>query len=112
VDVFLRGVVRRVVGAGVEPHEPRPRRIAPLLIANEPYRLVREVLGKVVALFWCVRWVDEPIVLGEIRIPLVGLTAYESVVAVEPHRQRPHLSAPPPGHNPFGEGVSFSSPTQ
>ena len=50
VDVFLRGMVRGMVGARAEPHEPRLRGVAGLLVADHLDGLVGQVLGEVIAL--------------------------------------------------------------
>ena len=50
VDPFLRHVVRRVAGAGREIHEERLVGHQRLLLAHPLDRLVRHVLGEVVAL--------------------------------------------------------------
>jgi len=81
--------VRRVVGAGAQPHEPRPRRRRGLAVAQHPQRLVGDVLGEVVALFGLARLLDRVVVLDQRRIPLVGLAAEEPVEAVKALRERP-----------------------
>jgi hypothetical protein len=47
-------------------------------------RLVGQVLAEVVALLGLARLADRGVVLGQVRIPLVGLTAEEPVEAFEP----------------------------
>jgi hypothetical protein len=93
VDVLLRRVVRGVIGAGAEPHEPRLRGARRPQIAQHLDRLVGEVLGQVVALFGGARRFDGVVVLDEVGIPLVGLAAEESVEPVEALGQRPFRSA-------------------
>ena len=102
VDELLRRVVRGVVGAGAEPQEPRLVRVRLLGVADEPERLVGQVLGEVVALLGPVRLLDVVVVLHERRIPLVGLAADEPVEAVEPARQRPVALAA--AHRPLVDG--------
>ncbi len=92
VDVFLRGVVRGVVGTRVVEHEPRFRRVGDLLVANHPDGLIGQVLGEVVALLGRGRRLDEVIVLDEVRIPLIGLATEESVEALESLPERPGLA--------------------
>ncbi len=103
-------MVRGVVRAGAEPHEPRLRRIAGLLIANHRDRLVGEVLGEVVALLRAVRLVDEPVVLDEVRIPVVGLAAEEAVEAIETFLERPLLAAGAGGNVLLGDVVVLAQP--
>ena len=71
-------------------------------VADEPERLVGQVLGQVIALLGPVRLLDVVVVLDERRIPLVGLAADEPVEAVEPARQRPVALAA--AHRPLVDG--------
>jgi hypothetical protein len=57
-------------------------RLGLLGVADEPQRLVGQVLGEVVAVLGQVRLVDVVVVLGQIRIPVVRLTADEPVEPV------------------------------
>ena len=82
-------MVRRVVGARAEPHEPRLRRVAGLLVAEHLDRLIGQILREVIALLRAVGLLDEPVVLDEVGVPLVGLAAEESVEAVEALLERP-----------------------
>ena len=92
VDVLLRAVVRRMVGAGAEPHVPGPRRVGGVMVAEHAERLVGQILGEVIPLFRAVGLVDELVVVDEVRIPLVGLAAEEAVEAIEALLQRPLLA--------------------
>src|SRR5262249_6217303 len=89
VDVLLWCMVRRVVRAWTEPHEPGLRGVARLLVANHLQRLIREIPGKVISLVGRVRLFDELVVPDEIRIPLIRLTAEEPVVPIEALLERP-----------------------
>jgi len=110
VDVFLRCVVRRMVRAGTEPHEPRLRRIAGLLVANHLQRLIDEILGEVITLFRTIGLVDEFVVFDEVRIPLVSFAADEAVVTVETLLQRPFAAAGAGSDILFRHVVIFAEP--
>ena len=103
-------MVRRVVGARAEPHEPRLRRVAGLLVADHLDGLVGEVLREVIALLRPVGLVDEPVVFDQIRIPLVGLAAEEAVEAIEALLQRPLLAARARGDVLLGNVVVLAQP--
>ena len=92
VDVVLRAMMRRVVGAGAEPHVPGPRRVGGVMVTEHAERLIGEILGEVIPLFRAVRLVDELVVVDQVRIPLVGLAAEEAVEAIEALLQRPLLA--------------------
>jgi hypothetical protein len=89
VDVLLRCVVGRVVGAGAEPQVPGLVGLGLLGVADEPERLVRQVLGEVIAVLGRVGLVDVVVVLRQVGIPLVGLAADEAVEAVVAQPERP-----------------------
>ena len=91
VDELLRRVVRGVVGARAEPQVPGLVGLGLLGVADEPQRLVGQVLGEVVAVLGQVGLVDVVVVLGEVRIPVVGLAADEAVEAVVALPERPLL---------------------
>ena len=91
VDVLLGGVVGGVVGARAEPQVPGLVRLRLLGVADELQRLVGQVLGEVVAVLGPVRLLDVVVVLGQVRIPLVGLAADEPVEAVVAQPERPVL---------------------
>ena len=78
-----------MVGAGAEPHEPRLGRRRGPQVPQHPNRLVSKVFGEVVALFGGVGRFDGVVVLDEVRVPLVGLSAEEAVEPVEALGQRP-----------------------
>ena len=109
-DVVFRRVVRGVVRARVVPHEPRPRRVAGLLVADHRDGLVREVLRQVIALLGSVRRVDKAVVLDKVGIPLIGFATEETVEAVEPLLQRPLLPARARRHVLFGDVVVLAEP--
>src|SRR5262245_48295658 len=51
IGISFGGMVRRVVGAGAEPHEPGLGRVCRLLIPQHRDGLVGQILREVVALF-------------------------------------------------------------
>src|SRR5262245_7304868 len=85
--------MRRVVGAGTEPHEPRLRRVGGLLVADHLQSLIDEILREVIALLGAAGLLDELVVLDEVRVPLIGLAAEKAVIAVETLLQRPFAAA-------------------
>jgi hypothetical protein len=87
-----------VVGAWAEPQVPGLVRLRLLGVADEAQRLVGEVPGQVVAVLGPIRLVDVVVVLGQVRIPLVGLAADEPVEAVVALPERPVLLGRP--HRP------------
>ena len=110
VDVLLRSLVRSMIGPRTEPHVPGLGRVGRILVAQHPDRFVGQVFGEVVALFGAVGLFDEPVVLDEVGIPLVGLPAEESVEPVEALLQRPLRLAAPAGHILFGHVVVLAHP--
>ena len=89
VDPLLRRVVRRVAGARRVVEEERLLRHDRLRVADELERLVRDVVGEVVALLRGARLVDGVVVVDEVRVPLVRLGAEEPVPALEAAAARP-----------------------
>ena len=63
------------------------------MVLDHLNRLIGEVLREVIALFRCGRRLDESVVFGEVRIPLVGFSAQESVESIESHPQGPTIPA-------------------
>jgi hypothetical protein len=110
VDVFLRRVVRGMVGTRAEPHEPRLGGIAGFLVFDHPEGLIGQVLRKVIALLGRVRRFDRTVVLDQVGIPVVGFAANEAVVAVEAHAQRPALLAGAQGNISLGHVVVLAQP--
>ena len=96
--------MRRVRRAGREVHEERLVGHQRLLLAHPPDRLVRHVLGEVVALFRRLLRLDRRRALVDRRIPLVGLAAEEAVEVLEaaaarrPLVERPHRTRFPDRH--------------
>jgi hypothetical protein len=84
-------MVGRVVGSWAEPQVPGLLRLRLLGVADHAQRLVGEVLGEVVAVLGPVRLLDVAVVLGEVRVPLVGLAADEPVEAVVAQPEGPVL---------------------
>ena len=84
VDPLLRHVVRRVAGARREVHEERLVGHQRLLLAHPLDRLVRHVLGEVIALLGGLLRLDGRRAFVDRRVPLVGLAADEAVEVFEP----------------------------
>src|SRR4029450_567985 len=103
IRILFWGMMRRVICARAEPHEPRLRRIAGLLVADHLDSLVGQVLGKVIAVLRSVRLINEPIFSDEARVPLFGPAAEEAVIAVEALLQRPFLPARARGNILLGD---------
>ena len=110
VDVVLRAMMRRVVGARAEPHVPRPRRVRGVMVAEHAQRLVGQIPGEVIPLFRAVRLVDELVVVNQVGIPLVGLAAEETVEAIEALLQRPLLARGARGDVLFRHVVVLAEP--
>ncbi len=97
VGPLLGHVVRRVSGAGGVVHEERLVGRVDMRVLDELDRLVRQVDADVVALFGKCGLLDLMVVVGELRIPLVRLTAEETVVALEATAERPAIVGPGSG---------------
>ena len=102
--------MRGVVGARAEPHVPRLGRVGRFLVAQHPDRLVGKVFGQVIALFRAVGLLDEPVVLGQVRVPVVGLPAEEPVEPIEALLQRPRRLVAAAGDVLFGNVVVLADP--
>ena len=89
LDPLFRRVMGCVAGTRRVVEEERLLRRDRLRVADELQRLVRDVLGEVVALLRRPRLVDGMVVVHEIGIPLVRLGAEEPVPALEPSAARP-----------------------
>ncbi len=89
VGPLRRDVMRRVIGPRAEPGEPGPRRSRNLDVADHLDRVVRQILGEVVALLRLVRLVDQAVVLDQRRIPVVRLAPEEAVEAIPALVERP-----------------------
>src|SRR5215510_9202109 len=63
-----------------------------------------------VSLLGTIGLVDEPIVLDEIRVPLIRLAAEEPVIAVEPHLHGPLVAARARSHLLLGHVVILADP--
>ena len=83
VGPLPRHVVRSVRRAGRVVHEERPVRGDRLHVVDELDRAVGEVDREVVTLLRGAGLVDRVVVVDQVRIPLVGLRAEETVEAVE-----------------------------
>ena len=94
VGPFLRHVMRGVRAAGRVVHEERLLRSVHVGVEHELDRLVGQVLAQVVALLGRARLGHRRVVLGQVRIPLVGLAAQEAVEALEAAAQRPAVERP------------------
>ena len=83
LDPFLRHVVRGMRRAGREIHEERLVGHERLLLAHPPDRLVRHVLGEVIAFLRRLLGLDRRGAVVDRRIPLVGLAAEKAVEVLE-----------------------------
>jgi hypothetical protein len=83
-----------VVGARAEPHIPGLGGVATLVVADHADSLVGQVFGQVVALRGQVGLINVVVVFDQIREPLVGLPAQETVETVEALLQRPRAFIP------------------
>ena len=104
VDPVLRHVVRRVAGAGREIHEERLVGHQRFLLARPLDRLVRHVLGEVVALLGRLLRLDRRRAFVDRGIPLVGFAADEAIEVLEaaaagrPLVERTHRAGFPDRH--------------
>ena len=104
LDPVLRHVVRRVAGAGREIHEERLVGHQRLLLPRPLDRLVRHVLGEVVALLGRLLRLDCRRAFVDRGIPLVGFAADETVEVLEaaaagrPLIERTHRARLPDRH--------------
>src|SRR5688572_12481141 len=103
-------MMRCVVGTWAEPHVPRPRRIARLLVPDHADGLVHEILRQVIALFGAVLLIDEPVVFCQVGIPLVGFAAEKSVIAVKAFLERPLFATGAGGNILFRHVVVLADP--
>ena len=83
VGPLLGHMMRRMRRAGAEMQVERLVRCDLLGVGDELDRLVRQVLGQVVALLWRPRRLDLVVVVDQVRVPLAGVTAQEAVEALE-----------------------------
>jgi hypothetical protein len=81
----MRGVHR----AGAEMQEERLVRSDLLGVGDELDRLVRQILGQVITLLRSPRRLDLMVVVDQVRIPLAGVTAEETIEPLEPTAQWP-----------------------
>ena len=110
VDPFLGRVQRRMGGAGREIDEERLVGRDGFLAVDPGDGVVGDVFGQVIALFRLFRRLDRRLVAEELRLPLAGLAAVESVpifkaLAGRPTRERPDRRGLPVGRIvPFAPG--------
>ena len=89
VGPLLGHVVRGVPGAGGVVEEERLVRGGGVRVLDELDRLVRQVRTQVVTVLGQRGLLDLMVVIGQLRVPLVGLPTQEPVVPLEPPPQRP-----------------------
>ena len=108
VRPLLGHVVRSVPGTrGVVEEERLVRRID-VCVLDELDGLVGQVDAQVVALRRRLGLLDLMVVVGQFRIPLVGLAAHETVVALETAAERPAVVGPGRRHVLGGRQVPFA----
>ena len=88
---LFRHVVRRMHRTRGEVEEERLLRRDLLRIGDEGDRPVGQVFGQVVAFLRRLRWLDTMVVIGEVGIVLVGVTAEKTVVTVEAAAEWPAI---------------------
>ena len=89
VRPLLWHVMRRVRGAGAVMQVKRLVRRDLPGIGDELDRLVGQVLVQVIALFGCPRRLDLVVVVHQVGVVLVGISAHEAIEALEASTQRP-----------------------
>ena len=89
VGPFRRHVMRGVGRAETQVQVERLVRVDLLGVGDEPDRLVDQVLGQVVTLLRRPGRLDLMVVVDQVRIPLAGVAAEETVEPLEPAAQRP-----------------------
>ena len=94
VAPFLRRVVRRMGRSGGEVHEERLVGHQRLLLPDPGDRVIRQILGEVVALLRRLRRLDRRDAVVERRVVLVGLRADEPVEVLEAAAQGPLAERP------------------
>ena len=94
LDVLRRRLMRRVRRPRREIQEERLPRIDRLLIAQKAHRAIDQILRQVVALLRPLRRIDVVIVVDQLRVELIRLSAQKAVEAVETALQRPLLERP------------------
>src|SRR5262245_35370394 len=89
VRPFFRNVVRGVVGAGRKIQEEWFIGRYLFAIGNELNGFVGEVFGEVITLLWCFRRINLMVIVNQVWIILMRVTAKKSVVTLETSAQRP-----------------------
>ena len=89
VRPLLGHVVRRVTGAGGVVQEEGLVGRVDVRVLDELDRLVGQIDAQMVAVLRQCRLLDLVVVVGQFRIPLVGLATQEAVVALEAATERP-----------------------
>ncbi len=94
VDPLLLHLVRGMARAGREPQEERLLGRVHVGVLHEPDRAVRQVDVQVVALLRRGGRAHPVVVVDEVGVPLVGVTAEEPVEAFEAAAERPAVERP------------------
>ncbi len=58
-------------------------------ILDELYSLVGQIDAQVVAFLRCLVGLDRVVIVDQFRLPLVGITAQDAIVAFKPGAERP-----------------------
>jgi hypothetical protein len=101
-----------MVGAGAEPHEPGFGWVARFLVTNHRESLIRQVFGKVVAIFRAVGLLYELVIFDEVGIPVIGLAAEEAIESVEALREGPFAPSSTRSDIFFGDIVVLAKPVR
>ena len=92
LDPLARHMVRCVTGSRAEVEEEGLVGVDISEVGDELDSPVGKVLGQVIALLMGGRWVDQVVVVGQVRFPLVRVAAEEAVETVETPAQRPAVA--------------------
>ena len=83
VDKWFGCLVRRMTGARSKPQKERLGLVRSACIIHEGDGFVGHVLGEVIALVGCFRWIDFVIVVHQIGVVLIGFATEKPVKAFE-----------------------------
>ncbi len=99
-----------MIGPRAPPQVPGLGGVGRVLVAQHADGLVGKIFGQVIPVFGAVGLLDEPVVLDQVGVPLVGLAADEAVEAVEALGQRPLASGSAGADVFLGDVVILADP--